>query len=610
MPQLYGNTTGLSPHATKTLERIYRRKVGLEHLATPELIKSLAEASHEIGRQVGALVHRSGEVDYVIVGDATKLMLPDIGRLRAATGRFRALRLIHTHLYNEPLTRDDLVDLVRLRLDLVAAIQLTPEGEARTLHYAYNAPVLDGSGAPSTDTAALTGDGTLPYHQVGPVLVGRVDVNFGELIQALEDEFAKRSSARAVTDRDGRAILVHAGEKGRAQVHLQAEESLRELAELSRSAGVVVMDTVLQLRDRLDPKFVMGKGKLDEIVLRAAELDVDHLIFDRNLTPSQAAAITKHTDLKVIDRTQLILDIFAQRAESADGKLQVELAQLKYTLPWLSLKDNSLSRLTGGIGGRGPGETKLEIGKRRAKERVSFLEAQLKKSSKQRRERRRRRARLEVPLVSIVGYTNAGKSTLLNALTGAGVLVEDKLFATLDTRSRRLKFPQEREVVLTDTVGFIRDLPKDLFAAFRATFEEAADADLLLHVVDASDPARDQHIETTEALLDELELGAIPRILVFNKIDLVDPLLARRLTLGLRDAAAVSATDRESTRHLLDMIAERLHDRWTQAATVPTFVDVEDAGEETPFDAATAAELTTLEQMLGPRKSKRATVRA
>jgi len=610
MPQLYGNTTGLSPHATKTLERIYRRKVGLEHLATPELIKSLAEASHEIGRQVGALVHRSGEVDYVIVGDATKLMLPDIGRLRAATGRFRALRLIHTHLYNEPLTRDDLVDLVRLRLDLVAAIQLTPEGEARTLHYAYNAPVLDGSGAPSTDTAALTGDGTLPYHQVGPVLVGRVDVNFGELIQALEDEFAKRSSARAVTDRDGRAILVHAGEKGRAQVHLQAEESLRELAELSRSAGVVVMDTVLQLRDRLDPKFVMGKGKLDEIVLRAAELDVDHLIFDRNLTPSQAAAITKHTDLKVIDRTQLILDIFAQRAESADGKLQVELAQLKYTLPWLSLKDNSLSRLTGGIGGRGPGETKLEIGKRRAKERVSFLEAQLKKSSKQRRERRRRRARLEVPLVSIVGYTNAGKSTLLNALTGAGVLVEDKLFATLDTRSRRLKFPQEREVVLTDTVGFIRDLPKDLFAAFRATFEEAADADLLLHVVDASDPARDQHIETTEALLAELELGAIPRILVFNKIDLVDPLLARRLTLGLRDAAAVSATDRESTRHLLDMIAERLHDRWTQAATVPTFVDVEDAGEETPFDAATAAELTTLEQMLGPRKSKRATVRA
>jgi GTPase len=618
MPQLYGNTTGLGPHATKTLERIYRRKVGLEHVATPELIKSLAEASHEIGRQVGALVHRSGEVDYVIVGDATKLMLPDIGRLRAATGRFRALRLVHTHLYNEPLTRDDLVDLVRLRLDLVAAIQLSPEGEARTLHYAYNAPVLDG-GSPdragvtpreTPDRALLSADGARPYHQVGPVPVGMLDVDFGELIQALEDEFARRSQARAVTgSKDGRAILVHVGERGKPHVLTHAEESLRELGELARTAGVAVMDTVLQLRERLDPKFVMGKGKLDEIVLRAAELDVDNLIFDRNLTPSQAAAITKHTDLKVIDRTQLILDIFAQRAESADGKLQVELAQLKYTLPWLSLKDNSLSRLTGGIGGRGPGETKLEIGRRRAKERVSFLEAQLKKSSRQRVERRRRRARLDVPVVSIVGYTNAGKSTLLNALTGAGVLVENKLFATLDTRSRRLRFPQEREVIITDTVGFIRDLPKDLFAAFRATFEEAADADLLLHVVDARDPSRDQHIETTETLLTELGLGEIPRILVFNKIDLLDPNEARLLTMGRRDALSVAATDRETTRHLLGRIAGLLKDRWEQAATVPTFDG--EASEvvrvEEPLAPEAADELTTLEEMIWGRK--RAAVR-
>ncbi|WP_437677442.1 GTPase HflX [Sorangium sp. So ce131] len=582
MPTLYGNTTGLSPQATRTLERIYRRKVPLATIATPELIKALAEASHETGRQVGALVHRSGEIDYVVVGDATRLMLPDIGRLRAAQGRFRALRLVHTHLFNEPLTRDDLVDLVRLRLDLVAAVQLTPQGEPRTIQYAYNVPVR-GKEAVTVTVDGAAGDGAsreaeLPYRTVGPVAIGRADVDFGALIQALEDEFAKRSRTRSVAAKDGRAILVHVAEKSKAGALARAEESLRELTELAGTAGVDVADTVLQLRDRLDPRLVLGKGKLDEVVLRASELDAETLVFDRDLTPSQASAIAKHTDLKILDRTQLILDIFAQRAESSDGKLQVELAQLKYTLPRLGQKDDSLSRLTGGIGGRGPGETKLEIGRRRAKERVSFLEAQLKRLSRQREQRRRRRARLGVPVVSIVGYTNAGKSTLLNTLTGADVLAENKLFATLDTRSRRLRFPEEREVVITDTVGFIRELPKDLFAAFRATFEEAADADLLLHVVDASDPARDQHIETTEALLTELDLIGIPRILVFNKSDLIDPAEGRRLLLGHPDAVLLSATDKETTRGLLLKIADRLKTRWEESALVPAYEAEADAG--------------------------------
>jgi GTP-binding protein HflX len=614
MPTIYGNTTGLSPHATKALERIYRRRVPLEHIATPELIKSLAEASHESGRQVGALVHRSGEIDYVIAGDATRLMLPDIGRLRAATGRFRALRLVHTHLFNEPLSRDDLVDLVRLRLDLVAAIQLSPEGEPRTIHYAYNTPVAEPSAQrragvaiplPEGEAMLLSAQGSMPYRQVGPLPFGRSEVNFGELIQALEDEFARRTRTRAVTAKDGRAILVHVSDKTKTHDHSAAEESLRELSELSRTAGVQVMDTILQSRERIDPKFVLGKGKLDEVVLRAAELDVETLIFDHNLTPSQAAAIVKHTDLKVVDRTQLILDIFAQRAESSDGKLQVELAQLKYALPWLSLKDNALSRLTGGIGGRGPGETKLEVGRRRAKERVSFLEAQLRKLSKQRDQRRRRRGRQDVPVVSIVGYTNAGKSTLLNSLTGASVLAEDRLFATLDTRSRRLRFPEEREVVITDTVGFIRDLPKDLFSAFRATFEEAADADLLLHVIDASDPARDTQIETTVDLLEELGLGHIPRILVYNKVDLLPAEQARLLGWGRPDMVAISATDRETTRELLDKIAARLTVRWEEAATVPRFDDEPDgdgAEQESlraPEPDESTPELTSLSDLLG-----------
>lgn len=607
MPQIYGNTSGLSPSAHKTLERIYRRKVPLAHIATQELIRSLAEATRETGRQVGALVHRSGAIDYVIVGDATKLMLPDIGRLRAAEGRFRALRLVHTHMYNEPLTRDDIVDLVRLRLDLVAAIQLSAEYEPKTLDYAYNTPPSPVSGDEPADR--------LPYRRVGPVPIGRADTDFGELINALEDEFARRSKTVSTTAKDGRAILVHVAEKSKQGAYLHAEDSLRELSELSRTAGVDVADTVIQLRDKIDPRLIVGKGKLDDIVLRAAELDAATLVFDRNLNPSQASAIAKHSDLKILDRTQLILDIFAQRAESADGKLQVELAQLKYALPRLSQKDDSLSRLTGGIGGRGPGETKLEIGRRRAKERVSFLEDELKKLSRQREQRRRKRSRQRVPIVSIVGYTNAGKSTLLNTLTGSDTIAEDKLFATLDTRSRRLRFPEEREVIITDTVGFIRELPKDLFAAFRATFEETADADLLLHVVDASDPARDQHIATTEELLGELGLAAIPRIVVFNKVDLIERGEARRLVLGRHDAVTTSATDRESTRTLLAMIASRLKERWEQASLSPYVQADEDAGadDEKNVGAQTDIDnssLTTLEEMLGGKRYRRTTIRA
>jgi GTP-binding protein HflX len=602
MPEIYGNTTGLAPSAIKTLEHIYRRKIPLERVATPELIRSLCDASRQTGRQVGALVHRSGKVDYVIVGDASRLFLPDIGRLRAADGRFRALRLVHTHLHGEPLTRDDLVDLVRLRLDLIAAVQLMPDGNPRSIVYAYNTP------PPSAP----------PYHEVGPVAPHQLDFDFGKLMSSLEAEFAKSQRLNKVEAKDGRAILVLVGEKsGRAGAHDDVEERLAELRELSRTAGVEVVDTIVQHRDRIDPKFVMGKGKLDEVVVRAATHDAQTLIFERNLSPAQISAIGKNTDLKIIDRTQLILDIFAQRAQSRDGKLQVELAQLKYSLPRLGQKDDALSRLTGGIGGRGPGETKLEIGRRRAKERVTHLEAQVKTLAKQRRERRRRRGRLEVPVVAIVGYTNAGKSTLLNTLTHSDVLAEDKLFATLDTRSRRLRFPEEREVVITDTVGFIRDLPKDLFAAFRATFEETADADLLLHVVDAADPAKTKHIETTEKLLAELSLLEIPRLLVFNKIDLVPTAEAVALQRAHGDAFFVCAKSRETTRALLDRVAALLANRWAEAETYSHASAADAAGEMSststePSHAepeATPAHdensLTTLEEMLGAPRRRR-----
>ena len=487
-------------------------------------------------------------------------MLPDIGRLRAAEGRFRGLRLVHTHVRGESLTRDDFVDLVRLRLDLVAAIQMNHVGEARGLVYAFNVP--------------SNGDaGELPYREVGPIPIGQVQVHVGELMADLETEFARRGRAREVRAKDGRAILIHVADKSKPHAVERAEESLRELRELARTAGTEVVDVVIQGREHIDPKFVIGRGKLDDVIVRAMQLDAETLIFDRDLTPAQNAALSKVSDLKIIDRTQLILDIFAQRAEGRDGKLQVELAQLKYSLPRLGQKDDSLSRLTGGIGGRGPGETKLEVGRRRAKERVAHLEAQLKKLGKQREQRRRKRTREGVPTVAIVGYTNAGKSTLLNTLTGADVLAEDRLFATLDTRSRHLSVGWAgyggREVVLTDTVGFIRDLPKDLFAAFRATFEEAADADLLLHVVDASDPSKEEHIRTTEALLEELDLAEIPRLLVFNKTDLLEPGEGAQLLRGAHDTVVIRATDRESLRGLVDAIARKLAERWDESASVP-----------------------------------------
>jgi GTP-binding protein HflX len=385
----------------------------------------------------------------------------------------------------------------------------------------------------------VTGSKQPPYRSFGPVPYGHLDVNPEQLVTAIEEEFARQARTRQVEAKDGRAILLHVCERSGAG---SAEASLRELAELSRTAGVEVADTVLQVRDRLDPKYVVGRGKLEDIVVTAMQLDADVLIVDRNLNAAQAAAIAKLTDMKVIDRTQLILDIFAQHAQSQDGKLEVELAQTRYLLPRLGTRDDSLSRLTGGIGGRGPGETKLEIGRRRARERVAYLEERLSHLERRRTQQRKRRVESDTPMVAIVGYTNAGKSTLLNALTGSDVLVENKLFATLDTRSRRLRAPYGREVVLTDTVGFIRDLPRELFSAFKATFEETAGADLLLQVVDVSDPAHEEHMRATLELLQELELETVPRLLVFNKTDRMPAEEARHLAERY-DAIAVSALD-------------------------------------------------------------------
>ena len=541
---LSGNTAGLKASHSKRLLATRRRRVHQRDLISPELARHLTELSREIGRQLGVLINRRGEVEHVIVGDARQLVLPDIGRARAGHARLRGLRLVHTHLKDEPLTRDDLTDLVLLRLDAVAAIVAREDGLPGKVYVATLMP--------------WNTSGDLYNLSEAPSLY-ELEFDAQAQIAALEQEMARVAPVRAVGVA-GRAILVgvHTGDRA------AAEASLRELQDLARTADVQVLDVVLQGRREIDPRTLIGEGKLEEILVRSMAVGADLLVFDRDLTPSQARHIGEATSLRILDRTQLILDIFAQRAQSADGKLQVELAQLKYLLPRLVGRDESLSRLAGGIGGRGPGETKLEIDRRRVRERISALESRIDQLSGERATRRRQRSRTGVPVISIVGYTNAGKSTLLNALTDSAVLVEDKLFATLDPTSRRLRFPRDREVIITDTVGFIRGLPKDLVAAFRATLEELQEADLLLHVIDASDPRHDEQAEAVERVLSSLDLGNTPRLLVYNKADRA-PDAAR--TLALRDdGVAVSATTREGFSALLACCEEIL---WKRGKVLP-----------------------------------------
>ncbi|MBI5507533.1 MAG: GTPase HflX [Deltaproteobacteria bacterium] len=536
MKNIHGNIAGLKASQKKALERTYHRKVASNRIVSAELATHLAWISRETGRQVGVLLNRRGQVEETFVGDARRIYLPDIGRQRAGLGHFRGLRHVHTVLDQSGISKDDLADLSKLRLDMVVTVDVTEAGEAGLIEYAAYEP-----GGAKRD----------PYRRARLRSVHELDLDFEELMRDLERELYRADRGREAAGRLRAMLLgVYANRSA-------AERSLAELKELAATAGVVVAETMIQVRAQVDHKFVVGRGKLEEAVLRCLDLGVELIIVDHNLSPAQARAIAAMSDLKVIDRTQLILDIFAQHAQSRDGKLQVELAQLKYNLPRLTDLDAGLSRLTGGIGGRGPGETKLEINRRRARDRITRLSREIETLSQRRALRRKGRAESAIPIISIVGYTNAGKSTLMNVLTGSEVLVANQLFATLDPTSRRLRFPEEREAIITDTVGFIRDLPPDLLKAFRATLEELEGADLLLHVVDISDPDREAKIQAVHGILDELQLGGIPRVMVFNKADLAPPFEAMALSRAA-DGVAISAQEKLGLDKLVRLIGLRL----------------------------------------------------
>jgi len=539
--RVFGNTSGLKASHLKKLQVLYRRHLPPQQVISLELAQSLAEISFEIKRQIGLLINRRGDLLYVIVGHDHSLLIPDLSEFRGARGRLKGLRLLHTHFKEEGLNEEDKTDLARLRLDMVTVLGLDRSGNTLWLQTAHLLP---------DNPEGLT------FRVLEPERLGQSRLEVQSLVRSLEEEWGHRLSVRRVKGLAERAMLISITHQPKSA----AQESLEELKELAYSANLEVVETVIQSRKEINPKYLMSPDRLSSLSIRALQLEATLWVFDQELNPSQVSSITDFTDLKVIDRTQLILDIFAQRARTREGKIQVEMAQLKYILPRLKGRDDALSRLTGGIGGRGPGETRLEIDRRRVREKIHRLQRDLESIRAQRAQRRGKRERSGIPVIAIVGYTNAGKTTLLNTLTHSRLAAEDRFFATLDPTSRRLKFPHDREVIITDTVGFIKNLPKDLLTAFRATLEELEDADLILQVLDISNPRFEEQMTVVEDLLNQLGLSKIPSLRVFNKTDRVTREYAQ-IQSARYQAVPVSALREQTFGDLLERIETIIEER-------------------------------------------------
>jgi GTP-binding protein HflX len=537
--EIYGNTQGLNHLIKRRLENLYKKKVEATSIIPFDTARNILQISRDISRQVGLLINRRGLVEYVIVGDKTGIAIPPLSSERVGRARFRGLRFIHTHLNTELLSREDLTDLAILQLDLVACIA-EKRDEGILIHAGHLIPQNKKGQA---------------WDFIGPIPVQELDLDFIEFITELENEFVKERGSHYILDKDKeRCVLVSIASPRRVQ---DVEDRIAELKDLCYSAGITVVETTIQRPKEIHPKFLIGKGKIEEIIVRCQQLGVDLLVFDDELTPGQIKNISAMTDLRVIDRNQLILDIFAGRARTNEAKIQVELAQLRYIRPRLSDGNIAFSRLTGGIGARGPGETKLEVDRRRIRDKISLLEKRLNEVRQERDKKREKRRFSGIPIVSIIGYTNSGKSTLMNLLTKSRVEAEDKPFSTLNPTTRLIKYPERKNIILTDTVGFIRDLPQVLLRAFVATLEELDDAYLLLHLVDVGSPDFEDKIKAVEDILTTLGLKEKKRLIVFNKIDKTDRTFLKNIEDRYR-AVSISSLKKIGIDRLIQAIEAEL----------------------------------------------------
>jgi GTP-binding protein HflX len=553
---VHGNLQGIKSSQLKQLQRLYQQRLPGDCLTTPEFAQRIAAISTDLGQPICVYINRRGQVIRVGVGTLRQTRIPPLELPRYGAERLSGIRCISTQLKLEPPSESTLTMMAIQRLDALVVLTLTGGGFERR-----------GGGATGyikeTYLAHL-----VPHPEtnwtVSPPL--SLDVltsqDFSSLVEGLEEEFQREFVGQAVDQKGDRVLLVGLQTDGITAQRFQ--DGLEEVTRLVETAGGEVLQILKQRRSHPHPQTVVGEGKVEEIARAVQTIGANLIVFDRDLSPAQVRNLETQIGVRVVDRTELILDIFAQRAQSGAGKLQVELAQLEYRLPRLTGRGQAMSRLGGGIGTRGPGETKLETERRAIQRRISRLQQEVDQLQAHRARLRQQRQHREVPSVAVVGYTNAGKSTLLNMLTNAEVYTADQLFATLDPTTRRLVVPnpvnqEPLQILLTDTVGFIHELPPSLVDAFRATLEEVTEANALLHVVDLSHPAWQSHIRSVMIILSEMPIAPGPALLVFNKIDQVD---GDTLALAQEEhpqAVFISASERLGLETLRQRLGQLVH---------------------------------------------------